>query len=91
MNLKTSEEMRNRYRTFNNSPRIDALCDDIDTLQAENKCYREALEFYADVGNYQELIVESLPVNDIPIGQREYDAPEVIEDNGEKAREALEK
>lgn len=64
--------------------------DDFVALMAENKRYREALEFYADVGNYESDIVESLPVNDIPIGRCEYIAPEVIEDNGDKAREALE-
>lgn len=64
--------------------------EDFVALMAENKRYREALEFYADAGNYESDFVESLPVNDIPIGKYEYIAPEVLEDNGEKAREALE-
>lgn len=51
----------------------------IKNIEKQNKCYREALEFYADIGNYDEYEDRKLGL-----------IADVLEEGGEKARKALE-
>lgn len=53
--------------------------DDAFELYDNNKRYRQALEFYADIGNYDEYEDRKLGL-----------IVDVLEESGEKARKALE-
>ena len=62
---------------------IDALMEKIVKLEAENARYREALEFYADLGEPSIYIPCLIERPDI------YHAPLIEKDMGQIAREAL--
>lgn len=81
--LKTTAEFRRKVRSMVNFQFVDGLLDDIDTLLAENQKMREALQWYADEKNWKER-------NEGNDYYGWFFTSNCREDEGQRAREALE-